>query len=351
MQVTAGSVSFAAVHRSFQEYQKQESLNIQTGPQASPQGSPQETLLRSLMPPPSTEAPEKTSQRPEFDSLSSQDQLKVLVLEKFIEAITGKPFQFQLADFENNKQKIAEDVQKAFEPVLNPKQTPNGAVGWGLDYQSRESYREGETIAFAAKGVIVGSDGEEVSFELNLEMSRELLLETNLSVQAGDAVRLVDPLVINWGRPAAALEAQRFKFDLDADGTPENIARLAEGSGFLALDRNQDGAINNGKELFGPSTGQGFSELAELDENQNGWIDSKDSLFSKLRIWSVDAQGKSKLSGLADKGVGAIYLGHLDTPFKLKDVSGQQTLGQVRSTGIYLGQERAGSVQMLDLAV
>jgi hypothetical protein len=348
MQVTSGSVSFAATHQAFQAYQKKESLEIRFNAPESRQTAPQEMLLRSLTPP---QPPEKSSERPELDSLSSQDQLKVLVLEKFIESITGKPFQFQLADFDHDQEQIAADIQKAFEPVLNPQATSGGPLGWGIEYQARESYQESETIAFAAKGVIVGSDGEEVAFELNLQMSRELLIESELRVQAGDAVRLVDPLVINWGRPAAALEAQRFKFDLDADGTSEDIARLAEGSGFLALDRNQDGTINNGTELFGPRTGQGFSELAELDENQNGWIDSKDSVFSKLRIWSVDAQGKSKLSALGEKGVGAIYLGHLDTPFQLKDASGLQTLGQVRATGIYLGQERAGSVQMLDLAV
>lgn len=49
------------------------------------------------------------------------------------------------------------------------------------------------------------------------------------------------------------MTSQRFKFDLNADGQNEDINFATNGSGYLALDRNGDGRINNGSELFGAS--------------------------------------------------------------------------------------------------
>ena len=138
---------------------------------------------------------------------------------------------------------------------------------------------------------------------------------------------------------------------LDADGCAENVHALAPGSGYLAVDRNGDGRINDGGELFGTSSGDGFADLAAFDADGNRWIDEADAAFSTLLVWQRDAAGGSSLTTLRDAGVGALYLGAQETPFALTDED-NRLLGKVRASGIYLNEDgRAGTLQQIDLAV
>lgn len=125
---------------------------------------------------------------------------------------------------------------------------------------------------------------------------------------------------------------------------------LESGSGFLVLDLNGNGAVDDGAEMFGPVSGDGFAELASYDLDGSNWIDEGDPVFSELRVW-VRNPGEDSLLSLADTGVGAIHLGRTATPFSLTD-SGNQLLGAVRTTGLYLREDgTAGAVQQLDLSI
>jgi hypothetical protein len=201
-------------------------------------------------------------------------------------------------------------------------------------------HSEAEQTHFQAQGVVQTTDGRGIRFSVNLSMQRQ-----SSSVTSSTAAQSTDPLVVNFGGQPARLSSAKVAFDLNSDGTEEQVSFVASGSGFLALDKNGDGVINNGGELFGPQTGNGFSELAAYDSDGNGWIDEADPIFAKLQIWTP-----AGLATLAERGVGAIATGAVETPFALKDAS--NTLqGDIRATGVYLMENgSAGTVQQVDLA-
>lgn len=259
-----------------------------------------------------------------------------------IEALTGRKIKVMSVE----KEPSAE--MKKTEEALSD--AADGREGWGLEYDSRSIHAETEETSFAASGVIKTADGEELSFSLELTMQRASVTEETVSLRAGDA-RRVDPLVINFGGKAAELTSMKFAFDLDSDGDTENISFAAPGSGFLAIDRNSDGKVNNGSELFGPSSGNGFKELSSYDTDKNSWIDENDASYNNLFVWTKDSNGADTLKSLEEQGVGAIYLGYASTSFDLKSAD-NTGLGLIRRSGVYLSEAgNIGTVQQVDLVV
>ena len=209
-------------------------------------------------------------------------------------------------------------------------------------------YMESESTNFSTTGTVRTADGREISFNLDVSMSRKFTQYTKETVQ--NVGSFIDPLVINLNGNIAEVSDQKFYFDLDADGEEEVISRLCEDSGYLALDRNEDGKINDGSELFGTKSGDGFGDLAAYDEDGNGWIDENDDIWNKLKIWVQDEQGNSKLYSLAEQGVGAICLQNVSTEFGQRGNSGEINAA-IRNTGIFLYENgTAGTIQHLDLA-
>lgn len=135
------------------------------------------------------------------------------------------------------------------------------------------------------------------------------------------------PLILDLdggGLDLINIEGSSTYFDIDNDGFAEQIGWVGPGDGFLALDRNGDGKINDVSELFGagivkpsvsipvPDNESGFASLAEFDENGDGVIDITDAVYSDLLIWrDFNGDGHSspdEVVSLLDAGVASIDL-------------------------------------------
>ncbi|MCP4022041.1 MAG: hypothetical protein GY729_09385 [Desulfobacteraceae bacterium] len=276
-------------------------------------------------------------------------------VEKLVESVTGaqtmitdfsvRPNPFEDTDELNRRnsllqEDIASTVQKSEQ-------------GWMMSVKETDIHFESEQMLFNSSGKVVTEDGREIEFSLEMALNRSFYSETQKEtlIQVWqERVNLTDPLVINFDGSAPTLTDATFEFDLDNDGSTENISFVSQGSGFLALDRNNDNVINNGSELFGPGTGNGFMELAAFDEDQNNWIDENDAVFEKLSVWTKDAAGNDKLISLKEAGVGAIALDHAMTSFKMAG-DDNELKGQMRRSGVFLFENgNVGSVQQVDLA-
>lgn len=223
---------------------------------------------------------------------------------------------------------------------------PQPEPGIAFDFHAEQE--EIEQTAFAAQGVIQTSDGQTINFQLELTMSRHYLEQVDFSLRAGSA-RRTDPLVLNFSGTGAQLSDQHFSFDLNSDGQAENVALLAPGSAYLALDRNGNGRIDSGQELFGPASGSGFGELAGYDSDGNGWIDENDPVFRQLRLWTPAGEGSGSVQHLGDQAVGALYLGKVASPFALRS-SSNQDLGAIAESGLFLKENGVASLmQEIDL--
>jgi hypothetical protein len=107
------------------------------------------------------------------------------------------------------------------------------------------------------------------------------------------------------------------RFDLLGTGNQVKVSWPSARDGFLALDRNGNGAIDGAEELFGNATGgrhhdDGFAALGELDANGDGVIDRRDPVFAELVVWlDTNADGRSapsELQTLGDLGIRRLSL-------------------------------------------
>ncbi len=352
MRIQSSDMQLAGQHHAVQKHTRSESLRIWSdGRRLDSEGSAERAQAtvrdrvalseqaRAAM---QSSAKDKTADAAAIDPEAAlENDPRAMLIRMMVEALTGKKI----------KLTAAAEIQSAAESAQAPARPPAN-TGYAVEYDYRESYYEAESMSFSAQGVVKTADGREIGFDLQLSVERVYSREVSVSLRAGDAPRQKkDPLVINFGGTAAQLTSTKFNFDIDSDGRADRISFVGPHSGFIALDKNGDGKINDGGELFGAKSGDGFQELAAYDDDKNGWIDENDTVFEKLKVWFKDSQGNDLLVGLKLKGVGALYLGKAATPFELKD-GNNDSLGAVRASGVYLNENGGGgTLQQIDLTV
>ncbi|TJY62229.1 hypothetical protein E4T66_08375 [Sinimarinibacterium sp. CAU 1509] len=109
--------------------------------------------------------------------------------------------------------------------------------------------------------------------------------------------------------------ANGVSFDLNADGIQDRASVATGGDALLALDRNGNGQIDDGRELFGDQNGDanGFEALRRYDDNGDGVINNSDAVYSRLRLLSWNSDGTQQLQDLASAGVDSIGLDYANT--------------------------------------
>jgi len=236
-------------------------------------------------------------------------------------------------------QRLFQNLSKKLNQEIST--SKNDAIGY-THISLYEKYEEFENVNFSTQG-IVKTDKGELNLNLNFSMTRNFAVENKIDIYSE-----FDPLVINLNGEIPKLDSDTFNFDLDNDGETDQISKLKKGNGFLALDKNNDGDINNGSELFGTKSGDGFKDLKKYDNDNNDWIDENDSIFNKLRVWLKGEDDTKELFALGEVGIGAIYLNSQQSNFTYK-TSQNTILGDLKSSGIFLHEDGSvGNIAQID---
>jgi len=212
---------------------------------------------------------------------------------------------------------------------------------WNINI--KEEVYEREKLDLQMSGWIETST-KKIEINMNISFSSTFVQKHQLL-----KTQFYDPIVLSFDGELPDLDTQNFTFDIDCDGESEQISLLQSGSGFLALDKNNNGCIDDGVELFGALNGNGFYDLKRYDRDGNSWIDENDPIFENLRIWIKSAK-EDRLVALGDLGIGALYLGFNSNSFDIKSPE-NDTLGRIRSNGLYLNEDgSAGLMSQIDFA-
>lgn len=223
-------------------------------------------------------------------------------------------------------------------------------VKQSFSYEKSVEYKQEDSISYKTQAIVKTQNNE---FNLDLDFSfTQKFYEKNEEKIDFEQLTFLDPLVINYNNETSGFDLINkefsFKFDLNADGVDEELIQLNDGVGFLAIDKNSNGLIDNGKELFGPQTNNGFEELRVYDEDKNGWIDENDEIFKDLRIWKKTKGEEDILIALGEVGIGALYL--KDSKIDLNiNKSVDESLANLKSSSIFLKEDgTAGLLSSLD---
>jgi hypothetical protein len=335
MRIESSSVSLASTHQLIKSRESKETLQVSNKAQANPS---------------SRDKGAHSAKRHGYGHWAGNDNsrsvdFKYHVLADMIYRITGKS-----PPITDSSKLIGQgsDAATASQDSLQPaEQSSEQPVGWAVRYTTVETYTEQEKTSFQANGVVT-ANGKEIDFSVSFTAGRSYTESQSSELSAGNSAE--EPPANSPGQGMTTLPGNRIQFDINADGKKEDMSFPTQQSGLLVIDKNGNGVVDDGSELFGPTTGDGFRELAAYDDDKNGWIDEGDAVYSKLRFWTQNGDHQT-LDTLKSANIGAIYTGSAATPFGIKNDQ-NQTQAKIRQSGVYLTEDgTAGAVQSIDIAV
>lgn len=190
-------------------------------------------------------------------------------------------------------------------PVIRPQESADSVDG---------------QVNISAELRLQGSIHEELeteSGEITFDASFEIDISASLSMRssAQPAPNKSDPLALDLNGDGK-ISCAAGVFDINADGNTDRVPFAKGPDAFLALDRNGNGLIDDGSELFGDQYGaaDGFAELAKFDGDHNGVIDARDVIFRELQGVRAATSGGLEQMTLSELGVQAINLDATNAP-------------------------------------
>ncbi len=196
----------------------------------------------------------------------------------------------------------AGNLAKKVGPMMKLKALTGGPEALGLEFQAMQSVT---AIEFRQVEVSFRQGPEGTSLSVNMQ-SISFRSETTVIGMRLKGPPETDPLILDLDGNGVETSPFAKLFDIDANGKKDVTGWVAGKDALLALDRNGNGSIDDGGELFGDQHGaeNGFIELAKFDGNADGGIDAKDWVFGKLHLLSADGG----LRTLEEAGVARIRL-------------------------------------------
>jgi len=211
-----------------------------------------------------------------------------------------------------------------------------GASLSGGKKEDGKDYYEGDGGEYRKSGgtVTFEKDGKKLTINnyskgaLGITLEDEEDPDKDKEDGGGATQNFSSPLVMdlnNNGQTSTSIFETDTHFDLDGDGFKEKTGWIEAEDGLLALDKNDNGVIDNGGELFGNNTqsedgnlfANGFEALADHDDNHDGKIDSKDAVYKSARVWKdVNQDGVSQtdeLHSLESLNIDSINLNATET--------------------------------------
>jgi hypothetical protein len=260
-------------------------------------------------------------------------------------------------------------------PPPAPRPSAAEPCDWSAPYHDERNYRECTTEGgIAGESFCVIVEGEEVWTQCFPDAACEPGFGEdygcmgNICVYDGEKLYEYSwaeddcntPLVLNFdGAPLTFTAATAASFDITGAG--ECVSTDWPTLPWLALDRDGDGSIESGRELFGNGSvlasgtraSHGFEALAEFDANHDGTIDAADPVFAELVLWADDdGDRRGELAEMTPVGNFGLVAIHLDVAVR-GECDGRGNCGRERASFEFrgpTGELRTGEVVDVYLA-
>ena len=150
----------------------------------------------------------------------------------------------------------------------------------------------------------------------------------------GSIVKRTNPMAIDLdgdGLETIDINKSQIYFDVDNDGFREQTGWISKNEAILAIDKNENGKIDNQSEMFGSTETTGFEDLKAIDSNGDGIINSQDADFNKIRLWQdLNENGvteEGELKTLTEAGIDSIYT----STYKINSINNNNILTEKTS--------------------